>query len=161
MAKEKEIKTNAMRILDKEKISYHVYSYENDGTCVDGETVAKLIGKDINQTFKTLITKSNHDYFVFVLPSSHELDLKKAAKVVGMKSVEMIPVKDITTVSGYVRGGCSPFGMKKQFVTTFDESALNYESIVFSAGKIGTQMEVKIEDLKKFSKFSFADIIKD
>lgn len=161
MSKEKEIKTNAMRILDKEKISYQVYSYENDGTCVDGETVAKLIGKDLAQTFKTLITKAAHDYYVFVLPSNHELDLKKAAKVVGVKSLEMIPVKDITPVSGYVRGGCSPFGMKKQFITTFDESALSFDSIVFSGGKIGLQIEVQVEDLKKFPKFSFADIVKE
>lgn len=160
MSKEKEIKTNAMRILDKEKIHYQVYTYENDGTCVDGETVARLIGKDINQTFKTLITTANHEYYVFVLPSSHELDLKKAAKVVSVKSLEMIHVKDITAVSGYVRGGCSPFGMKKQFVTTFDESAQNFETIVFSGGKIGVQLEVKVEDLKKFPKFSFADIVK-
>lgn len=161
MSKEKEIKTNAMRILDKEKIHYEVYTYENDGTCVDGETVAKRIGKEVAQTFKTLITKSNHDYYVFVLPSNHELDLKKAAKVVGVKAVEMIPVKDITAVSGYVRGGCSPFGMKKQFPTTFDASAFNYESIVFSGGKIGLQIEVSVEDLKKFPKFRFADIVKN
>lgn len=157
----KETKTNAMRILDSKKIAYSTHAYENDGTCVDGETVAEMLNQDPEQVFKTIVTKSNHEYFVFVLPVKEELDLKKCAKAVGVKSVEMLHVKDLLPTTGYVRGGCSPIGMKKEFPTIFNETAILFDTIIFSGGKIGLQIEMKVEDLKTFEKFSFADIIKD
>ena len=129
----KEIKTNVMRILDKEKVEY---------------TVATLMNQNPDYVFKTLVTKGmGRDYYVFVVPVDHELDLKKCAKSVGEKSVEMIPVKDITKVTGYVRGGCSPLGMKKQFKTTFHITAESIPKIIVSAGKIGYQIDLKPEDL--------------
>lgn len=140
-------KTNAMRILDTAKINYIVHTYESDGD-FDGVHVAAKLGVNENQVFKTLITKGQgRDYFVFVIPVVCELDLKAAARAVGEKAVEMIAVKDINKVSGYIRGGCSPIGMKKQFVTVIDEKCLNYDTIVFSAGKIGYQVELNPSDL--------------
>ena len=156
--KEKEIKTNAMRILDKLKYEYTTHTYENDGTCVDGENVARLLNQNPAQVFKTLVTTSDHQYYVFVVPVEKELDLKKCAKAVNKKSVEMVHVKDLLNITGYVRGGCSPIGMKKEFITTFDESALLFDTIIFSGGKIGLQIQMKVEDLKKFSSFSFASL---
>lgn len=141
------LKTNVMRILDSNKIEYNTYSYDSDGD-FDGQSVAKKIGKDEQRVFKTLVTvapsKSN---YVFVIPVAGELDLKAAAKAVGEKSVEMIAVKDINKVTGYIRGGCSPIGMKKQFTTVIDSSCDEYETIIFSAGKIGYQVEVAPKDL--------------
>ncbi len=140
-------KTNAMRILDTAKIKYTVHTYESDGD-FDGVHVAAKLGVNENQVFKTLITKGcGRDYFVFVIPVVCELDLKAAARAVGEKAVEMIAVKDINKVSGYIRGGCSPIGMKKQFVTVIDEKCLNYDTIVFSAGKIGYQVEMAPREL--------------
>ncbi len=140
-------KTNAMRILDTAKIKYSVHTYESNGD-FDGTHVAAKLGIDENRVFKTLITKgTGRDYFVFVIPVVCELDLKAAARAVGDKAVEMIAVKDINKVSGYIRGGCSPIGMKKQFVTVIDEKSLNFGTIVFSAGKIGYQVEVNPKDL--------------
>lgn len=161
MSKEKEIKTNAMRILDKLGIPYNSYIYENDGTCVDGEHVAELLHQDPEQVFKTLVTTANHNYYVFVVPVAHELDLKKCAKAVHEKSVEMVHVKDLMSITGYVRGGCSPIGMKKEFLTTFHETADCFDTIIFSGGKIGLQLEVKVSDLHTFEKFQFADIVKE
>lgn len=135
-------KTNVMRVLETNKIPYEVYTYESDGD-FDGQSVARKIGKEPAQVFKTLVTiASSKNYYVFVVPVLHELDLKKCAKAVGEKTVEMIPVKDINKVTGYIRGGCSPIGMKKQYVTVVDSSCLDFETIVFSAGKIGYQVEV-------------------
>ncbi len=135
-------KTNAMRVLETNKIPYEVYTYESDGD-FDGQSVARKIGKEPAQVFKTLVTiASSKNYYVFVVPVLHELDLKKCAKAVGEKTVEMIPVKDINKVTGYIRGGCSPIGMKKQYVTVVDSSCLDFETIVFSAGKIGYQVEI-------------------
>lgn len=140
-------KTNAMRMLDSAKVSYETYTYESDGD-FDGQSVAKKIGKDPAQVFKTLVTASpSKNYYVFVLPVLNELDLKAAAKAVGEKSVEMIAVKDINKVTGYIRGGCSPIGMKKQFVTVIDDSCLLFDTIIFSAGKIGYQLEVSPQAL--------------
>lgn len=135
-------KTNVMRVLETNKIPYEVYTYESDGD-FDGQSVARKIGKEPAQVFKTLVTIApSKNYYVFVVPVLHELDLKKCAKAVGEKTVEMIPVKDINKVTGYIRGGCSPIGMKKQYVTVVDSSCLDFETIVFSAGKIGYQVEV-------------------
>ena len=158
MSKGKEIKTNAMRILDRQKISYQVLQYECS-EFIDGMHSAELTGAPVEQSFKTLVAKGKSgQYYVFVLPIAKEVDLKKAARTVGEKSVEMIHVKDITAVTGYVRGGCSPIGMKKQFTTTIDKSAGEHEKIIFSAGKIGYQVEVALADLEKVVRFQLAEV---
>lgn len=158
----KELKTNVMRILEKEKVPYEAHYYPHGKEAVDGVTVAELTGQNPDYVFKTLVTVSNKkEYFVFVLPVAKELDLKKAAKAVGAKSIEMIHVKDINKITGYIRGGCSPVGMKKQFVTTYHETAQNNPVIMVSGGKIGTQVECKPDDLLKITKGQYADINAD
>ena len=143
MAKEKLEKTNAIRALDKAKLTYMVHTYENDGTAVDGVTVAQKTGLPVEKVYKTLVTVGHsREHYVFVIPVAAELDLKAAARSVGEKSVEMIHVADINKLTGYIRGGCSPIGMKKQFVTVLDENCLPLDTIVFSAGKIGMQIEM-------------------
>lgn len=157
-----EIKTNVMRILEKEKIDYTAHRYPHGKEAVDGVTVAKLLNQNPEHVFKTLVTKGNgRDYYVFVIPVEKELDLKKCAKSVGEKSVEMIAVKDITKVTGYVRGGCSPLGMKKQYKTTFHITATSIPQIIVSAGKIGYQIDLKPEALIRLSSGQCADIVKD
>lgn len=154
-------KTNAMRILDKAKVSYEVFSYEHGKEAVDGVSVAAMLHQDPEAVFKTLVTISNtKEYFVFVVPVAHELDLKKCAKAVGAKSVEMIHVKDINKITGYLRGGCSPIGMKKDYRTTFHESCLNYDRIMFSAGKIGLQIAMSPRECIALIHAQCADIIK-
>lgn len=156
----KKVKTNAMRILESEKIEYteHMYNVEKDH--IDGVTAARSIGKDPASVFKTLVTQGHSkDYFVFVIPVAETLDMKKAARACGEKNVEMIHVKDINKITGYIRGGCSPIGMKKQYSTFIDSSGENLETITVSAGKIGFQVELKPEDLKRASKAEFADLI--
>lgn len=148
MAKEKEAKTNVMRVLDRAKIAYRHYAYEHGDGPVDGEAVAALLGQNPAQVFKTLVTRgANGGFFVFVIPVGRELDLKAAARAVGEKAVSMLHVAELLPTTGYVRGGCSPIGMKKQFPTVIDESALGFETIIFSAGKIGAQVEVAPRDL--------------
>ena len=143
----KEIKTNAMRILDKKKIPYEVIQYDCEAF-VDGIATADHCGIPYEQSFKTLVTQGkSKNYYVYVIPIAKELDLKKAAKSVGEKSVEMIHVKDITSVTGYVRGGCSPLGMKKNFKTVIDLSALAQETIVISGGRIGSSLRLNPNDL--------------
>lgn len=155
----KETKTNVMRILEKENIPYKAHYYPHGKEAVDGVSVAKLTGQNPDYVFKTLVTMSNKkEFFVFVIPVAAELDLKKAAKSVGAKSVEMIHVKDINKVTGYIRGGCSPVGMKKQFVTTYHERAKKNPVILVSGGKIGTQIECKPDDLLKITHGQYADI---
>lgn len=156
-----EFKTNVMRILEKEKVEYIAHEYPHGKEAVDGITVAKLLGQNPEYVFKTLVTQGSKGFYVFVIPVAEELDLKKCAKIVGEKSVEMIPVKDITKVTGYVRGGCSPLGMKKQFVTTFHITAEEIPQIIVSAGKIGYQIDMKPEDLIRLSNGKCADIIKN
>lgn len=157
-----EFKTNVMRILDKEKVDYIAHQYPHGKDAVDGVTVANLLGQNPDYVFKTLVTKGNgRDYYVFVVPVAEELDLKKCAKSVGEKSVEMIPVKDITKVTGYVRGGCSPLGMKKQYKTTFHITATQIPQIIVSAGKIGYQIDLKPEMLIKLTNAQYADITKN
>ncbi len=144
-----EQKTNAMRILEQQKIPYVPHTYPHGKEPPDGAEVAKLLGQDPARVYKTLVTKGGNNYYVFEVPVLKELDLKKAAKAAGEKSVEMIPVKDITKVTGYVRGGCSPLGMKKQYKTIFAAECENLETMIVSAGKIGSQIEVTPSDLIK------------
>lgn len=152
-----ENKTNAMRILDKAKIPYIVHTYEA-GEAVDGVTVAGKIGRPPEQVFKTLVTKGRDGYFVFVLPAAAELDLKKAARAAGQKAVEMIPVKDLLKITGYIRGGCSPVGMKKAFPTVIASEAEALDTIIVSAGRIGWQMELAPESLRNLIGASFGNI---
>lgn len=155
----KEVKTNAMRILEQKKIPYTFHSYECE-TFVDGITVAQKLGQAPERTFKTLATQGkSRNYFVFVLPVAEELDLKKAARLAGEKSIEMVPLKDILQVTGYIRGGCTPVGMKKPFLTFFHETCLAFETIFVSGGKPGTQIEVSPQDLIAVSRGTTADII--
>ena len=152
-------KTNVMRILDQKKINYKSYSYV-DTDAVSGMEVAEALGQDPNQVFKTLVTVSNtNNYFVFVIPVNKELDLKKAAKAVGVKSVSMLKQKDLLPLTGYVHGGCSPIGMKKSFLTTFDSSCNNFDTIIFSAGKIGYQVQVKVSDLESVIRLQVDSIV--
>lgn len=154
----KEIKTNAMRFLDKHKIEYELIQYECD-EFVDGLKTADICGIPYEQSFKTLVTVGKSgNYYVFVIPIHKEVDLKKAAKVVGEKSVEMIHVKDILKITGYVRGGCSPIGMKKQFKTVFDDSAVNFEKIVVSGGRIGSSLKFSPQALSAVIGGEFASI---
>ena len=136
-------KTNAMRIVEKAKIPYRSYTYDAGDGAIDGVSVAHKMGQDEAKVFKTLVTKGcGRDYYVFVLPVAAELNLKAAVRAVGEKSVEMIPVKDINRVTGYIRGGCSPIGMKKEYRTVIDSSCLVLDTMIFSGGKIGFQIEM-------------------
>ena len=155
----KELKTNAMRILERNKIPYEYQTYECD-EFIDGITTADKIGLPHEQVYKTLVTVGKTGgHYVFVIPIAAELDLKKAAKSVGEKSVEMLHVKDITNVTGYVRGGCTAIGMKKQLPTVIDESAQKQEYIYVSGGKIGMQIRLKPDDLKNAARAEYAPII--
>lgn len=149
-----------MRILDREKVGYKTHFYEHEeGVAVDGASVAKMLCQDPEKVFKTLVTQGkSKNYFVFVIPVEKELDLKSAALAVGEKSVEMIPVKEINNVTGYIRGGCSPIGMKKQLVTVVDISARDKETIMVSAGKIGAQVELPPDSLIALTKGKYASV---
>lgn len=153
-----EVKTNAMRMLDRAKIAYvlHTYSPEEG---IDGISVARKLGQPEERVYKTLVTKGKSTHFVFVIPVAAELDLKAAAKAVGEKAVEMIAVKDINKVTGYIRGGCSPVGMKKPFLTVIDETAKSLPAIFVSGGRIGLQMEIDPTVLAAFIGADFAPII--
>ena len=154
------IKTNAMRILDQKKISYEVLEYPHeDGVFLAGEEVANLLGINANYIFKTIVTiASSKKYYVFVIPVLAEINLRKCAKIIGEKSLELIPVKSLTDITGYVRGGCSPIGMKKQFATFIDETAKALDYMIFSAGKIGFQIKMNPNDLAKLINASFFDL---
>ncbi len=154
----KQQKTNAVRILEANHIAYELLNYDCD-EFLDGVSIAEMLGQSCETTFKTLVTKGkSKDFFVFVIPVHKELNLKAAAKSVGEKSVEMIPVKDITSVTGYIRGGCSPIGMKKQFATVIDNSALSHQKIMCSGGRRGTQMRLSPLDLAAVAHASFESI---
>ena len=160
MAKSSIEKTNVMRLLDQKKVPYTPHTYPHGDDAVDGVTVAQMTGMDPAKVFKTLVARgASKTPYVFVIPVACELDLKKAAKAVGVKNVEMIHVADINKITGYVRGGCSPVGMKKRYRTVFDASAQNCDTILVSAGRIGWQIEAKPEDLAKVSGAVFADIV--
>ena len=151
-------KTNVMRLLDKAKVEYKSYCYA-DTDAVSGIEVAKVLKQDPKQVFKTLVTTAgSNKYYVFLVPVEAELDLKKAAKSVNEKAIAMLKSKDLLAVTGYIHGGCSPVGMKKSFVTTIDESAIKFQTIIFSAGKIGYQVETSLEELKRVVSFSLSDI---
>ena len=153
-------KTNAMRLLDKNKIKYDIHQYESDDGHIDGIAVAKKLNQDPNQVFKTLVAQGiSKELYVFVIPVSNELSLKKAAKISSEKKVEMLHVKDINTYTGYIRGGCSPLAMKKLFKTFFHETAKDFETIIFSGGKIGTQIEANAEEVAKSIRAEFKDLI--
>lgn len=157
--KDKIEKTNVMRLLDQKKISYESYCYVDTGV-VSGPDVATVLNQNPDKVFKTLVTvggKTKQNY-VFVLPVNKELDLKKAAAAVGEKSIEMIKSKELLPLTGYIHGGCSPIGMKKFFKTTFDISAEKFDTIFFSGGKIGYQVEVNPKDLEKIITFQMMDI---
>ncbi|MGG7162891.1 Cys-tRNA(Pro) deacylase [Clostridium ihumii] len=154
-------KTNAMRILDKENIKYNISTYENKDGKIDGVSVASKIGKNVEEVFKTLVLQGqSKEIYVFVIPVNEELDLKKSAKVAGEKKVEMIHVKDINKYTGYIRGGCSPIGMKKLYKTFIHSTAENLETLVVSGGKIGMQIELSPKDLTNIINGNFQDIIK-
>ncbi len=157
-----EAKTNAMRILDKAGIKYNMHTYPHGKDAVDGAEVARLTGQDPEKVYKTLVTRGasnpSKSYYVFVIPVEKELDLKKAAKSVGEKSVEMIHVKEINGITGYIRGGCSPVGMKKQFRTTFYEAVNDLDTVIFSGGRIGLQIEAAPDDIIKLIGAQTADI---
>lgn len=159
MAKKKEEKTNVMRILDKAKIAYTPYFYDHEDGKIDGVAVATKLGQPLEQVFKTLVTQgADHNYYVFVVPVAAELDLKAAARAAGVKSVAMIHVKDINKATGYIRGGCSPIGMKKQYATVLDDSARDLPAVIVSGGKIGTQVQLSPTDLLSLIGGKFAPI---
>ena len=152
-------KTNVMRILDKAKIKYNTYDYTGSGA-ISGKDVAMAMGQNPSQVFKTLVTQAkSRQYYVFMIPVQKELDLKKAAKAVGEKALGMIPQKDLLAVSGYIHGGCSPIGMKKSYTTFIDISAMSFDTIIFSAGKIGRQVEVSPNDIKQLIRAEFIDLV--
>lgn len=157
MSKNKD-KTNVMRILDSMKIDYESHDYTNT-TAISGLEVAEALNQNPDIVFKTLVTQaSSKKYYVFLVPVSKDLNLKKAAKSVGEKSLEMIKLKELLPLTGYVHGGCSPIGMKKPFHTVIDKSAENFEKIIFSGGKIGYQVELSLSELSKAIKFDLAEI---
>ena len=159
MAKNKEEKTNVMRTLDQKKIPYTAFSYDPNGP-IDGVSVAAETGLDAAGVFKTLVTKgASGAYYVFDIPVAENLDLKKAAKAVGEKSIAMLPQKELLPLTGYVHGGCSPVGMKKQFPTVFHETVNALALIAVSAGKIGHQVQVKPADLLKLLRAKTADVV--
>lgn len=151
-------KTNVCRVLDSKKISYKVHTYEPDST-LTGEQIAGILNEDVSSVFKTLVTQGKSGtYYVFVVPVAQELDLKKAAKAAGEKSIDMIKQKELLPLTGYIHGGCSPIGMKKQFKTFIHESASDLDKIYVSAGRVGAQIEVSPSDLISVTRSTLADI---
>ncbi len=156
----KEQKTNVMRLLDQKKISYMPHEYPHGDEAVDGQTVARICGQDPEQVFKTLVARgASKTIYVFVIPVTGELDLKKAAKASGEKSIAMIHVSEINALTGYVRGGCSPVGMRKQYKIFYNISAADKPTIMVSAGKIGYQVELAPDELVKLTRGSYAELV--
>ncbi len=155
----KEVKTNAMRILDRMKLPYTLNSYECK-EFIDGVHIANMLGQDPAQSFKTLVCSGKGGgYYVFVLPVARELDLKKAARAVGARAVELLPVKEINAVTGYIRGGCTAIGMKKQYPTVIDQSAADFDTIIISGGRIGSQIFLAPDDFIRATGGSYGDIL--
>ena len=162
MAKEKNVKTNAMRILDSKKVNYEMIAYDILDDKIDGISVAEKTGQDVKEVYKTLVTQGlSREFYVFVIPVDKELDLKKAAKVAGEKKVEMIHVNDIMKYTGYIRGGCSPIGQKKEYKTFIHESAKKLDFIIVSAGKIGYQIKINPNDLINIVSGNYENLIKN
>jgi len=162
MSKQKEEKTNVMRVLDQKKIGYTAHTYPCGAAAPDGVSVAQMLGQDPAAVFKTLVAKgASGGYYVFDIPVADTLDLKKAARAVGEKSVAMLPAKELLPLTGYVHGGCSPVGMKKRFPTVFHESCLSQKTICVSAGKVGFQVEVNPADLIALVGAAAADLISE
>ncbi|MDU0331322.1 Cys-tRNA(Pro) deacylase [Paenibacillus sp. 3LSP] len=155
-----EVKTNAMRMLDKSKTPYHIFAYDAEDGQIHGTAVAEKIGKPVEQVYKTLVAHQGASLFVFIIPVAEELDLKKAAKAAGVKKIEMLPLKDLQQYTGYVRGGCSPIGMKKLFPTYIDRTAEQLETFLVSAGRVGLQMELSPHLLAEQVKGKFATLIR-
>ena len=158
-------KTNVMRVLEQKKVPYEAHAYAPEGmdasdvAALSGEQIAQRLGEPVERVFKTLVTRGKSgQYYVFVVPVAEELDLKKAAKAAGEKSISMIAQKELLPLTGYVHGGCSPVGMKKQFPTFVHETAENYETFYVSAGKVGVQVELAAENLGKVIRLKFADV---
>ena len=151
-------KTNVMRILDQKKIKYNAYEYPHNGEALEGTIIAELLGQNPSCVFKTLVAKGKNVY-VFMVPVNKSLDLKKASKAVSEKKLEMIHVKDLLETTGYMRGSVSPIGMKKSFITVCDKSALDFKTIICSAGKLGYQVELSPLDLSKLCRLSFEEIV--
>ncbi|MBC9874399.1 Cys-tRNA(Pro) deacylase [Macrococcoides bohemicum] len=143
----KKVKTNALRKLDQKKISYETFTYSIEDDQVDGITVANKIGQPVEEVYKTLVLQGKNNYYVAVIPVEATLNIKAISKVVGEKKLEMLAVKDLEKTTGYIRGGCSPVGIKKQFPTVIDASAQSLETIIVSAGQIGIQMKVNVDEL--------------
>lgn len=160
MAKKNNVhKTNAIRIVQAKKIPFEIYEYEAPDGFLDGVSVAKATGQNPDQVFKTLVLQgASRENYVCVIPVGCELNLKKAAKHFGEKKIEMIPHKDITKVTGYIKGGCSPIGMKKQFATAIHQTAGDFETVIFSAGKVGLQMEIPVTALLEVAQAQLADL---
>ena len=155
------IKTNAMRILDKRNAAYNIITYDVKDNNIDGISVAKKIGREEKYVYKTLVTHGiSKDIYIIVIPVIEEIDFKKAAKVTNEKRVEMLDLLDLQKYTGYIRGGCSPIGMKKQYKTFIDKSALEIDKIIVSAGKIGFQVEINANLLKNIVDGEFVDLIK-
>lgn len=155
-------KTNAARLCDNAGVEYVLIPYETDDDNVDGKSVAKKLGLWEDEIFKTLVTiGKSGEIYVFVIPVSGELDLKKAAKASGEKSIHMLPLKEPLTVTGYVKGGCSPLGMKKHYPTIFDETIILLDRITFNAGKVGLQLQLSVVDLNKVLTYNIAGLLKD
>ncbi len=158
MAKDKDVKTNVMRVLEQKKIPYTAHSYPTDGA-IDGVSVAAMLGQDPECVFKTLVAKgASGGYYVFDIPVAETLDLKKAARAVGEKSIVMLPQKELLPLTGYIHGGCSPVGMKKQFPTVFHETVEIIDTIMVSAGKIGCQVQCAPNELLALLNAETADI---
>ncbi|CRK82553.1 Cys-tRNA(Pro) deacylase [Neobacillus massiliamazoniensis] len=157
-----QVKTNAMRILDAKKVSYEMLTYDNKDGKIDGVSVAEKICRNPKEVYKTLVAQgTSNNIYVFVIPVAAELDLKKAAKAAAEKKIEMVPVKDIQKWTGYIRGGCSPIGMKKEYQTFIDESCLQIDSIIVSAGKIGVQIVLAPAKLKELTTAEITHLIKN
>ena len=155
----KEVKTNAVRILDRNKVDYELKKYECDDF-KDGVSIGDMLGQSYDMSFKTLVTVGKSGkYYVFAIPVDKEMDMKKAAKEVGEKNIEMLHVKDINAVTGYIRGGCTPIGMKKSYPTVINESAKEHDKIIVSGGRLGLQIILKPDDLIKVTNGKYADII--
>lgn len=155
------VKTNAMRILETRGISYRALSYDSRDGKIDGVSVAQKVERDPKTVYKTLVTQGNSGgVYVFIIPVEGELDLKKAAATAGEKKIEMIPVKDILKWTGYIRGGCSPIGMKKNYPTFIAQEALKFQNIIVSGGRIGIQIEIEVKDLLSLTKATVADLLK-